>query len=122
MADHLLLGKWGEDLAERELRDSGWKILERNVSFKCGELDIVALDGKELVVVEVRTRTIGKMMPPECSVGPDKLKKLVRAGKHYVAKNNWNGPWRIDLVAVTVQDRDLYSIDRFQDITAGGFY
>jgi len=121
MTDHLLLGKWGEDLAESKLRHKGWKILGRNISFKSGELDIVAMDGNELVVVEVRTRSVGKLMPPECSVGPDKLRKLVRTGKYYVLKNKWDGPWRIDLIAITVQDKDIYRLDSFRDITAGEF-
>lgn len=119
MADHLVLGKWGEDLAEQKLKDQGWRILGRNISYKGGELDIVARDGKELVMVEVRTRTLGRLMPPECSVGPAKLKKLVRAGKYYVLYNKWDGPWRIDLMAITVEDRDNISIEHIQDITAG---
>jgi putative endonuclease len=122
MADHLLLGKWGEDIAENKLREIGWKILERNISFRCGELDIVALDDDEMVMVEVRTRTVGEMMPPECSVGPRKLRKLVNAGKYYVMKNKWDGPWRIDLMAVTVENEEHFRVERYQDITAGEFY
>lgn len=122
MADHLLLGKWGEDLAEKKLKDQGWKILGRNISFKGGELDIVARDEKELVIVEVRTRTFGKIMPPECSVGPDKLRKLVRAGQYYVLKNKWEGPWRIDLIAITVEENENVRIEHFADITYGGVY
>lgn len=122
MADHLLLGKWGEDIAENKLREMGWKILGRNISFRCGELDIVAVDDDEMVMVEVRTRTVGEMMPPECSVGPRKLRKLVSAGKYYVLKNKWDGPWRIDLMAVTVENEKHFRIERYQDITAGEFY
>lgn len=122
MADHLLLGKWGEDIAENKLREMGWKILGRNISFRCGELDIVAVDDDEIVMVEVRTRTVGEMMPPECSVGPRKLRKLVNAGKSYVLKNKWDGPWRIDLMAVTVESEKHFRIERYQDITAGEFY
>lgn len=122
MADHLLLGNWGEDLAEKKLKEQGWKILGRNVSFKGGELDIVARDKKELVIVEVRTRTLGKIMPPECSVGPDKLRKLVRTGQYYVLKNKWEGPWRIDLIAITVDENENVRIEHFPDITYGGAY
>ncbi len=122
MADHLLLGKWGEDLAEKKLKEQGWKILGRNISFKGGELDIVARDKKELVIVEVRTRTFGKIMPPECSVGPDKLRKLVRTGQYYVLKNKWEGPWRIDLIAITVEENENVRIEHFPDITYGGAY
>src|ERR1700704_4949873 len=49
------LGERGENVAARELRNKGYRILTRN--FKCvmGEIDIVARDGKTLVFVEVKT-------------------------------------------------------------------
>ena len=60
-AEHLLTGRRGEELAEAHLRAVGWTILERNVTFRGGELDIVARDGNELVVVEVLNRAPGWM-------------------------------------------------------------
>lgn len=42
------LGNWGEDLAFLVLSNMGYKILMRNVTFKRGELDIVAIDDDEL--------------------------------------------------------------------------
>ncbi|MDI9390872.1 MAG: YraN family protein, partial [Synergistota bacterium] len=52
------LGQWGEDLAKSALERMGWRILDRNVRIGGGELDIVALDGDELVMVEVRVRRV----------------------------------------------------------------
>ena len=57
-APHILLGREGEDLAARHLRACGYKILRRN--FRAphgGEVDIVCRHGKELVFVEVKTRS-----------------------------------------------------------------
>ncbi len=56
-AEHLEKGRLGEAFAADYLAGLGWKILERNVSFRGGELDIIAMDGGELVVAEVRTRS-----------------------------------------------------------------
>lgn len=50
------LGKWGEDRAAAYLAEQGYHILARNWRCEAGEADIVALEGGELVVVEVRTR------------------------------------------------------------------
>ena len=69
-AEHLLTGLRGEELAAAHLRALGWTILERNVSFRGGELDIVARDGNELVVVEVRTRAPGWMQSRTVSAIP----------------------------------------------------
>ena len=47
----------GEDLATEFLTKKGYKILERNFEANQGEIDIIAKDNKELVFVEVKTRT-----------------------------------------------------------------
>jgi putative endonuclease len=47
------LGRHGEDLAAEHLRKAGYRILERNVRTRHGEIDIIAEDGECLVFVEV---------------------------------------------------------------------
>src|SRR5881396_2784363 len=64
------LGERGENLAARELRNKGYRIIARN--FKCvmGEIDIVARDGKTLVFVEVKTRASDDAVTPEEQINP----------------------------------------------------
>ena len=50
----LRTGKAAEDLVAGRLAAAGWEILERNARTRHGELDIVALDGRALVFVEVK--------------------------------------------------------------------
>jgi putative endonuclease len=50
------VGAYGERLAARYLVESGMQILDRNWSCDQGEIDIVAMDGTCLVIVEVKTR------------------------------------------------------------------
>ena len=121
-AEHLILGKRGEDIAASRLKELGWTILDRNVSFRGGELDIVALDGDELVVAVVRTRSEGWMQRGEESVGPRKPGRLVKAGRKYVDKTGWQGPWRIDIFAVTVGAEGSVTVERFEDVTAGAYF
>ena len=121
-AEHLILGKRGEDIAASRLKELGWTILDRNVSFRGGELDIVALDGDELVVAEVRTRSAGWMQRGEESVGPRTLGRLVKAGRKYVDRTGWQGPWRIDIFAVTVGAEGSVTVERFEDVTAGAYF
>ena len=117
--DHLETGRQGEALAERYFRDKGWTILGRNIRVRGGELDLVALDSDELVVVEVRTRSIGKILPAEETVGPRKLKVLVRSGRIYVEKYRWPGPWRIDLLGINLAPDGSPVLIHLPDITAG---
>lgn len=117
--DHLEFGAEGERLAARFLARRGWRVLARNVRIGRDELDIVAMDGDELVVVEVRARRIGRIMPSETSVGPQKIKKIVRAARKYVDRSGYDGFWRIDVVAVTEDEHGAQSVELFSDITMG---
>jgi putative endonuclease len=51
------LGRHGEDLAVEYLRDRGYVVLSRNWRCREGEIDVVAADQEQLVVVEVKTRS-----------------------------------------------------------------
>ena len=56
-APHLRTGRRGEDLAARYLESIGLVVLSRNWRCREGELDLVATDGHQLVVCEVKTRS-----------------------------------------------------------------
>ena len=56
MAAHNELGKWGEEKAAQYLIKKGYQILKRDWKTRHRDLDIVALDEDELVIVEVKTR------------------------------------------------------------------
>ena len=59
------LGARAEELAARRLAAAGWRIVERNARTRFGELDIVALDGRTLVFVEVKAGRAGSAFGPE---------------------------------------------------------
>jgi putative endonuclease len=117
--DSIEFGTVGENIAADYLLSMGWEIMGRNVRAGRGELDIIARDGEELVVVEVRTRKIGKMMPPETSVGPRKLGRLVKTARIFLDKKGYTGNWRIDVLAVTKDKAGEFSVELFRDVTMG---
>ena len=116
---HLQRGIFGEEKAAEYLERIGYKIIARNVNCRHGEIDIIACDGDEIVFVEVRARSKGWMMPPECTVGPEKLKKLKRAARIWTESRNYTGFWRIDLIAVTLDDDKISSLEHIKEITEG---
>lgn len=118
-ASHIELGARGERDAAAWLERKGWRLLDRNIRRGHGELDISAMDGDELVIVEVRSRSVGVMQPPELSVGPRKLRRLIKAAKKYVDSLRFGGNWRIDVVAVTYPRCGGMHIELFRDITMG---
>ena len=117
LPQHLKLGRLGEDAACEYLKSAGYVILARNISYRCGEIDIIARDNDEIVFVEVRTRSIGIMTPPEATVGPNKLSKLVKSARIWTESTNYRGFWRIDLIAITSANRKLCKIEHIKNIT-----
>lgn len=95
------LGKIGEDLADKYLKKHGYKIIERNFRIRGGEIDIIALDGRTLVYIEVKTRTSHKFGLPQEAVTPWKIKFLERAAKFYrLKRKNLPALERIDVLAI----------------------
>ena len=95
------LGSWGEEQARRFLQDTGYNILATNYRSSYGEVDIVALDGKELVFVEVRTRSSRNFGTPEESLSKAKVKRLVNTCQDYMQHTaKEDADWRVDLVCL----------------------
>ena len=94
------LGERGENLAARELRDKGYKIIARNFRCVMGEIDIIARDGKTLVFVEVKTRAYDDPTPEE-QVNNRKQHQNTKAARMYLSRfGQPQPPARFDVVAV----------------------
>jgi putative transposase len=101
------LGDHGEDLAATALKKQGYKILERNYVTPLGEIDLVARQGKTVVVVEVKTRKSTRFGSPQEGVSVTKQGRLRRLAEYYLkAKRLTGSPVRFDLVAVTLAGDD----------------
>lgn len=97
-----LLGREGEDIAERFLKKRGYRILERNFSTRSGEIDLIALHGGAVVFVEVKTRTSDAYGAPELAVNLRKQRRMVKAALAYIKYRNLHQvPCRFDVVAIT---------------------
>ena len=77
----------GERAAERLLRRKGYIIVGRNVRNSFGELDLVAVDGRTVVFVEVKARRSDLENPAE-AVTEEKQRRLTRAALAYLKRNH----------------------------------
>jgi putative endonuclease len=104
LADHALLGRWGEKRCERYLKRKGFRTLTRNFWCKLGEIDLVMVDTDgSIVFVEVRTRANEDFAPAESSVTYAKKSKLLRAAQYFLATHNIaDRPVRFDVVTIVL--------------------
>jgi putative endonuclease len=94
-------GREGEDLASLLLEENLLRILDRNVRYKDGELDIIADDSGTTVFVEVKRRRDAALGAPAEAVTRTKRLRVVRAARRWLAAHPSRArSVRFDVVAV----------------------
>ena len=106
--EKVALGNRGEQVAERFLKRSGYRVLGRNVALRFGELDLVVeAPEKTIVAVEVKSGRYHPKYRPEMHVTAAKRRRLVRLLRAYLKLRGWTDrPGRVDVVAVVFFDDD----------------
>lgn len=101
------LGHAAENHARRLLEGKGYRFLTRNWHCQDGELDIVMLDGEELVFVEVKARRGDRAGRADDAISDAKAESLMTSGEWFLADHpeHHHRIWRIDLVAISIDPR-----------------
>lgn len=102
--DALEFGKMGEQMTARYLTDKGYIILEHNYRRGHLEIDLIALDGDELVIVEVKSRAYDNILQPEAAVDHKKRQALIRLANEYVKSHNRKENVRFDIITVVSKE------------------
>jgi putative endonuclease len=96
------LDRRGERAAERFVRRLGYKIVARRERGALGELDLVAVDDRTVVFIEVKTRASHAAGHPAEAVDAAKQQKLTQLALAYLKRHDLlETPARFDVVAVT---------------------
>lgn len=109
------LGQKGEDIAVRFLENKGFEIVARNHREGRTEIDIIAKKEKLLVFVEVKARSSTVHGYPEEAVSAAKATRIVAAAEQYIAKMNWQGLIRFDIISIVQHQQHLQEILHFED-------
>lgn len=97
------LGAFGEAWAAGHLTRLGYRIVERNVRYRCGEIDLIAWDARELVFVEVKCRRSAAFGTPAESITTRKWQRLAAAIDTYLAKHELSpDSYRVDVITIEV--------------------
>ena len=110
------LGELAETLTAEHLRRKGYRILTRNYRCRYGEVDIIALDNRTLVFIEVRAKSAAGFGTPQESVGYRKQARLREVARHYLATEQTKGTLcRFDVVAIQF-DPESRKVTEFEHI------
>jgi putative endonuclease len=109
------LGRAGEKAAAQLLQKLGYEVVGAGFLARRGELDLVCRRGKELVVVEVKTRTSDAFGTPIEAVGSRKRRALMSAAAEYRALAGWRGPIRYAVVGLMLQPDGSFSAELIED-------
>lgn len=108
-------GDSAERIARAYLETKGYEILDTNWRISHLELDIVARDGEEVVIVEVRSREGEGFAHPTDAISPQKMKNIITAAEAWVLYHGWNGDTRFDLILVTLLENNAYDLEHYDN-------
>lgn len=117
MAFHNDIGKTGEEMAAEYLMSKGYAICERNWRSGKKEIDIIAMDSLQLVIVEVKTRTSDFYGEPEEFITPSKIRNMAKAADAYLSSLPHALDVRFDVISVVITDlpNRQYRIEHIED-------
>ena len=116
------VGVLGENAAAEYLRRHGFRIRDRNIARKTGELDIIAEQGDTLHFVEVKTNLVDEFpdaggtddaYDPSQNLHEAKIRKVARTGEWYVLEKGWEGEWQVDGCLVWLRRKDGHAYVRY---------
>jgi len=94
------LGQAGELLAIKFLQQHGYRIIQQNFKTRFGEIDIIARHRRQLVFIEVKTRSSVEFGHPEEAVTEKKLLHLKRCAQVYLLQKRLDCTCRFEVLSV----------------------
>lgn len=114
---NLIIGKLGEEIAVQYLIEKNYKILDRNYKISFAEIDIIALDGDTIAIIEVKTRKNFIAAEASGAVNFKKQERLRKAAKNYIMiKRLYDYNLRFDVIECYW---DLNKINHIKDAFRG---
>ncbi len=110
------IGRLGEKLAIKYLKQNNYKIIQQNFRCKQGEIDIIANNEGKIIFIEVKTRTNLKFGRASEAVTYIKKNHIVKTAKYYLYINNIkNFNIRIDVIEIYISS-NKYEINHIKQV------
>lgn len=115
MSKHNETGARGERLAEEFLVTNGYRILHRNWRTAQKEIDLIALDGDEIVFFEIKTRSGLNFGLPEEAVTQAKQKHLRQAAEIFSLQYPEDQKFRFDVISILLRAGEIAELKHLTD-------
>jgi putative endonuclease len=85
--ENINLASTGEALAAQYVVNLGYRIIAQNYHSSYGEIDIIAQEKNEIVIIEVKARTKHILKDVENSISKSKQKKITLTALYFLSNN-----------------------------------
>jgi putative endonuclease len=109
------LGKKGEEIATKYLKGEGYSILARNWFYDHREIDIIARQGDQIVIVEVKTREGDYFEEPWEAISTAKIRNIVETAEVWLIEQQVDLETRFDVISIVFSDDGNYELTHFQN-------
>jgi putative endonuclease len=114
------LGARGELLAMEYLQKAGYHYLTGNFHTPKGEIDLIFMDGKTLVLVEVKTRNPNPLQKIEYTIPPKRINRILKTAETYIEKSGIEfSEIRVDAIFIEIT-KSGHDIRHYQDFNTIG--
>ena len=112
------IGKFGENIAKDYLKRHGYEIIDVNKKLGNPEIDIISKYKKELVFIEVKTRTSLNLGSADEALRSSQIKTLKKAISRYsFLKKISLATARLDLVSIDInREKKIAKIKHYKNI------
>lgn len=114
MSTHNITGYKGEKIACNFLQEKGYIILETNWRHRRNEVDIIAKDNNEIVVIEVKTRTDINFDLAHMAINNKKIRSIVKTADAYMKYKDLNNAVRFDTICI-IKNGDTCKLEHIID-------
>lgn len=111
------IGSFCEDICCIYLQNKNYKILDRNFRNRSGELDIICLYNKTIIIIEVKGRFSLNYGIPSEAVNYHKMNNIIKLSKYYLYKKGISDMnVRFDIIEVYLnKEKSKYTINHIED-------
>ncbi len=97
----------GEEFASLFLTNKGIKIIDKNYFSKFGEIDLIGIENKTIIFIEVRLRSTKNYGLPYESITKSKLDKIQKSIEIFLSENDYSDyDCRFDVVSLVYNDNE----------------